>query len=101
MKMIGHQAKAEDANRKLGLCRDQQREKCGVVGLFVKYHGAAVATVEDMVGVSGQLTTRNPRHGGDSVGEEWVQRQEKSSLSLYFGLGLHLRGTMNSKDTML
>ena len=86
MKMIGHQTKAQDADRKLALRHLQQREECGVVGLVVKHHRAAVATVEDMVGVSGKLTTRNPRHKRSSVGEEWAQRQEESSLSLYFPL---------------
>ncbi len=54
----------------------------GLVGFFVKDRGAAVDTIEDMVGMTGQLTARNPRHEGGSIGELWAGSQEKSSLSL-------------------
>ena len=48
----------------LGLRHDEQIEEGGVVAFLVKDHGTAVPTIEHMVGVSGDLTARNTRHGG-------------------------------------
>lgn len=62
MKVIRHQTKAQDMDRKLFLRRGQQIEKRQVVGIFVKNDASAVPTVEDMIGVAGELTARNPRH---------------------------------------
>lgn len=63
MKMIGHQTEAEDAYGKFSLRHLQQVEERRVVGVFVKDDCAAVATVQDVVGMARQLSARNPRHG--------------------------------------
>ena len=63
VKMIRHGAEAQDANPILGFAHLQQSEECRVVGIFMKYDCAAVAAIEYMVGVSGELSTRNARHG--------------------------------------
>jgi hypothetical protein len=63
VKMIRHEAEAQDANPVLGFGNLQKSEECRVVGIFMKYNCAAVAGIEYMVGVSGELSTRNARHG--------------------------------------
>jgi protein-disulfide isomerase len=92
MKMIGHEAEAKEFDRVFGFCRGQQIEACGVVALFVKHRRAAISTIQDMVGVTSDLTTRNPRHERRSVGEERARRQAKSSLSPFLALVLLLLG---------
>lgn len=63
MKMIGHQAKAKNLDGISGFCRAAQIKEGGIVGVLVKDGCAAVATVQDVVGVSGAVSARNPRHG--------------------------------------
>jgi hypothetical protein len=62
VEMIGHQADAEDFYRVVGFRHGEQVEKRQVVAVFVEYGRAPVAPIEYMVGVSGNLSTRNPRH---------------------------------------
>lgn len=69
MKMIGHEAEAKEFDRVFGFGRSEQVEEGGVVALFVKHCRAAIATIQDMVGVTSDLTTRNPRHESHSIGE--------------------------------
>lgn len=63
VEMIGHETEAQDADRVSDFGGTEQLKKDGVVRFFVKDNRAAVATVEDMVGMTSQLSTRNPRHG--------------------------------------
>ncbi len=46
-----------------------QIEKRGVVPVFVKHRGAAIATVQHMVGVAGDLSAGNARHVSGKVPE--------------------------------
>ena len=62
MKMIGHQAEAQDFDRIFGFGDGQQVEKGAVVAVFVKDRRAPVATVDDMVDVAADLTARETRH---------------------------------------
>ena len=81
MKMIGHEAEAQEFDRVLGLRRGEEVEEGGVIALFVKHRRAAIPTIQDMVGVTSDLAARNSRHESYSVGEDRVRRQAKSSLS--------------------
>jgi len=67
MKMIGHEADAEELDRILGFGRGQQVEKGGVVAVLVEELGATVPTIQHIVGVSGHLSARNPRHGESTI----------------------------------
>ena len=69
MKMIRHQTEAKECDGMFGFRRGEQVEARDVVALFVKDRCAAVPAIQDMVGVFGDLTARNPRHGVNRVGE--------------------------------
>ena len=84
MKMIGHETERKHVDGELRFCHGEQLEEGRVVAVFAKDCRAAIAPVEDMVGVAADLTTRNPRHWRRSIGEGRGRRQEKSSLSPYF-----------------
>ena len=92
MKMIGHEAEAKEFDRVFGFRRGEEVEEGGVVALFVKHRRAAIAPIQDMVGVTSDLAARNPRHERRSVGEERARRQAKSSLSPFLALVLLLLG---------
>lgn len=62
---------------KRGLRCPQARKNGRVGGLLMKHLGLSVATVEDMIGKSGKLTTKVPKHFGYRVGKEWLRKQEK------------------------
>ena len=62
VKMIGHQAEAEDLERMPGFGRAEQLQEGGIVGVLVKDGCPTIATVEHMVGMAGGLSTRNARH---------------------------------------
>lgn len=81
MKMIGHQAEAENLDGMSSFRRAEQIENGRIVAVLVKDRGAAVATVQDMIGVPGDLTTRSTRHEGKTLGVDKTERQEKSSPS--------------------
>lgn len=81
MKMIWHQTETKDLDRMSGFRYGEQVEERGEVAVLVEDRGAAVPAIEHMVGVPGDLTTRNARHGVNTVGEDQARRQEKSSLS--------------------
>ena len=72
MKIIGHEAEAEDLDGEFGFRRGEQVEKCGVVAVLVEDRGATIPTVEHMVGVSGHFSAWNPRHGKSTVRETGV-----------------------------
>ena len=92
MKMIGHQAEAEQLDGKLGLGRGEQLEEGGIVAVLVEDGGAAVATIEDVVGVAGPVTAGDARHAG-MLGGRRSRRQAKSSLSYPRFRGHSRRGT--------
>ena len=69
MKMIRHQTEAQECDGILGFRRGEQVEEGGVVALLVEDRSATVPAIQDMVGVPDHLTTRNPRHGVNRVGE--------------------------------
>ena len=77
VKMIRHEAEAQDANPVLGFGHLQQGEERRVVGIFVKYDRAAVAAIEYMVGVSSQLSTGNARHTPGQYGMRGVAGKGK------------------------
>jgi hypothetical protein len=87
LQMSGHEAEAEGMGGKCGLRRPQVRKNGSVGSLLMKHLGLGVATVEDMIGRSGKLTTRAPRHFGYRGGEEWLKKQEKSGRSLSYPTG--------------
>ena len=63
MKMIGHQAEAEDFDRIFGFGEGQQVEKGAVVAVFVKDRCAPVAPVDDVVDIpSALLSPGQTRH---------------------------------------
>ena len=62
VKMIRHQAEAQDLDGVGGFRRGEQVEERGIVAVLVEDRGAAVPTIQYMVGVSGHLSARNPRH---------------------------------------
>lgn len=62
MKMIGHQTEAKDFDRIFGFGDGQQVEKGAVVAVCVKNRCSPVATVDDMVDVTADLSTRDTRH---------------------------------------
>ncbi len=67
VKMIRHQADAEELDGVFGFRGGEQVKKCGVVAVLMEDRGATVATIQHMVDVSGHLSARNPRHGKTTV----------------------------------
>lgn len=67
MKMIRHQTESKEFDGMLGFCRGEQVEEGGVVARLMEDCRAAVPAIQDMIGVPGYLTTRNPRHRIPSV----------------------------------
>jgi hypothetical protein len=57
----------------------------------VEDRGAPVPPIEDMVGVSGHLSTRNPRHDRSRVRQAGGGRQEKVACPLFLSWNM-LRG---------
>lgn len=76
VKMIGHEAEAEDFDREFGFCRGEQSEEGGVVSFFMEHRSAAVPPIEDVVGMAGHLAARNPRHSWGTVCELGSAMQE-------------------------
>lgn len=62
MKMIGHEAEAEDPDGVRRFCGGEQVEEYSVVAVLVEDCGTAVSAVQYMVGISGHLSAWNPRH---------------------------------------
>ena len=77
MNMIWHQTEAKECDGMLGFRRGEQVEEGGVVTFLVEDRRAAVPAIQDMVGVFGDLTRRNLRHGVNRVGEIGAQATEK------------------------
>ena len=67
MKMIGYEADAEELDGVFSFRHGEQVEKCGVLAVLVEERGATVPTIQHIVGVSGHLSARNPRHGGSTI----------------------------------
>ena len=80
--MIRHQAEAEDLERMLGFGRGKQLQEGRIVGLLVKDSGPTIATVQHMVGVPGDLSTRNTRHRAYTIREWGGETQEKVACPL-------------------
>lgn len=62
MKMVGHEAEAKDFDRVAGFRVREQAEEGAIVPIFVKDSRAPVASIEDMVDVAADLSTRDTRH---------------------------------------
>lgn len=75
--MIGHEAKPKDLDGVSGVSGAEQLEKGGLVGVLVKDDRAAVASIENMVGMASQLSTRNPRPGAYGTEKESQDAMEK------------------------
>lgn len=84
VKMIGHQADAEELDGVGGFRGGEQVEKGGVIAVLVEDRGTPVPPIEDMVGVSSRFSTRNSRHEKSTVRETGVERQEKVACPLFF-----------------
>jgi len=63
VKVIGHQAEAEEHHRMFGLSGGKQVEEGAVVPVFVEDRCAAVSAVDDMVSETGNLSARDTGHG--------------------------------------
>lgn len=63
MKMVGHHAKGEYLDGMSGFRGGEQFQKGSVVAVGVKHGGAAVAAIEDMEGMAGQMAARDAGHG--------------------------------------
>ena len=90
MKMIRHQTDAKEFDGMLGFCRGEQVEEGGVVALLEEDRRAAIPAIQDMVGVPGHLTARNPRHGVNRVGEIGGSGKRKVACPLFLSLVLPL-----------
>ena len=64
MKMVRHQAKAKYLDGILALGRDEQIEEGLIVAGFVENSCATIASIQHMVGMATELSTRDARHGG-------------------------------------
>src|SRR5436853_7242824 len=93
MKIIGHEAEAEDLDEEFGFRRGEQVEKVGVAAVLVEDRGATIPTVEHIVGVSGHFSAWNPRHGESTVRETGARTQEKVACPLFPPSGI--RATIN------
>lgn len=83
MKMIGHEAEAQEFDRVLGFRRGEEVEEGGVVAHFVEHRRATISAIQDMVGVTSDLAARNPRHESHSVGEDRVLSKRKVACPLF------------------
>ena len=83
MNMIRHQTEAQEFDGMFGFRRGEQVEEGGVVALLVEDRSAAVPAIQDMVGVPGNLTARNPRHGVHRVGEIGGSGNRKVACPLF------------------
>jgi len=80
VEVIRHDAEAKQRNGELLLGDREQLTEGTVVGVIVEDGRPSVASVQDMIDVPGDLTTRNARHSGDGTAR-WNGRARKSSLS--------------------
>ncbi len=84
MEMIGHQAEAEDLDGMPGFGRAEQVKECSVIAVLVEDRGAPVSTIQHMVGVSSDVSTRNPRHGTTTVRQTGGGTQRKVACPLFW-----------------
>lgn len=89
MEVIGHQTEAEELQGVVGFRSGEQVKKGGIGAILLEDRRAAIVTVEDMIGMASELSTRNTRHENNSVGERWTRRQVKSSPSLFLCHATH------------
>lgn len=64
VEMVGHEAEAEELDWMFGFGDGEQVEEGAIILLFVKDRRAAVAPIDDMIGIAGDLSSGNARHGG-------------------------------------
>ncbi len=69
MKMIRHQIEGQECDGMFGFGGGERVKAGGVVARVMKDRRAAIPAIQVMVGRSGDLTARNPRHGVHSVGK--------------------------------
>ena len=87
MKMIRHQTEAQECDGMFGFRCGEQVKEGGVVALLVEDRRAAIPAIQDMVGVPGHLTARNPRHGVNRVGEIGGAGKRKVACPLFLVFG--------------
>ena len=74
VKMIRHETEAEHVNRIFSFRGGEQVEKRGVVAVLVKDDAPTVATIEHMVGVSGDLAVRHGPHGTEERSRDATEK---------------------------
>lgn len=62
MKMVGPQAKGAYRDGMRGFGGGEQLQKDSVIPVGVKHGGAAVAAIQDLEGMAGQMAARDARH---------------------------------------
>ena len=62
MEVVGHEAEAEELDGIAGFGVSEQVEEGSIVAVLVKDSCAAIATVEDVVDMAGDLTAWDARH---------------------------------------
>lgn len=80
VEMIGHQAEGKNVNGMSGFSRSEEVHEGPIIPICIKHRGAAIASIEDMEGMTGEVPSWNARHGREGP-REWGVRHEKSSLS--------------------
>src|SRR5688500_16543197 len=63
MEMVRHETEAKHVERVCVLGNDEQIEEGPVIAVFVKDRRAAISTINDVVDLSGHLSSWNARHG--------------------------------------
>lgn len=84
MEMVGHQAEAENLDGMPSFRRAEQIEASGIVAILVEDGGAAVATVQHMIGMASAVATGNAGHGCSRVRQMEGGEQEKVACPLFF-----------------
>jgi hypothetical protein len=82
VEVIRHDAETKPREGELLLGDREQVTEGMVVGVLVEDGRQPVTSVEDMIDVPGDLTTRDARHSGDGTAR-WNGRARKSSLSTF------------------
>lgn len=80
MKMIRHQVESKDFHRIFCFRNNEQIKKGPVVLVFMKDGGPPIATVDDVVDMTGDLSAGDTRHGGNTTTRVLLETR-KSSLS--------------------
>ena len=77
VKVIRHEAEAKDFHRELLLGGSKQIEEGGVVSIFMEDGHSTIPSIENVVGVSTDLSAWNPRHGRERYANQYFQSKKK------------------------